>query len=1275
MNAKPIFAAIILAIAATALAAPTVERLNGSTVQRSNDAAPPHICLADKAAPMSTDTNHWWWKAHEYRLNQVKEAKAAGGTVDVLLLGDAILHDWELKENQKCWKRTFSGEGESTYRGLNLAIEGDRTETLFWRVENGLFKGAPLPRAVILLVGTNNTGTRNAEEETPDDTAAGVKAVVEAVRKRTDNCTKIIVFGLLPRGTGTNDAATVRNRLVNERLRKLDESERKTGPRVVFYRDIGDLFLKRDGTIDTGLLGDRLHPSKKGYDLLAREFTAALDEVFASLSPTEVSRYWSNRAWNAYRNLDPGTIRRAKAEIDKVGGNYFNYATTWLDAIKMWDDYDRFPRAEEDIVFPKTLADLGFRDTKVVHANNKAFAGGWNPTNCTAAIQAAIDSDSTTVVIDKAPGPWYITGIRLKSCMRLVVKKGAKLMMDKYAPHKTLIWGANIKDVIIEGEGSAPGESLVAGYASYDERKVWCKDYGHSIVCLQQTENVVIRNIRLAESEEDGVVFGSVGGGGRPCLNTYLDNVVLDSHYRQAMSICSGDGVFCRNVSFINTRGNAPSAGIDFEPPYEVTPNTGVYLFDCTFKNNAGGGLMFATSTFAPMTVYAKRTRFLRHRSPQIDFLPRLGIYMAAQKRIPSKFIFEDCDFETYQDMPMIQGSCGPMFTYTLRNCRMKSLPIKGNPRRKYLASPIMFVLNRDFGPKGLPDHMVGVGTFENVTWEGPEGVPPIAMCDELCRLDIKGALKGEIVMNGKRCVLDGYEYTAEDVFGRVAPEVPVDLKTFLPPAAATEGGPPSASRTPQAAGGPGSVPAAYTPCRVAWDGAWWMAQPVYSYLFHAKKGGKVSFAVTYPAWRKNVIGKPVEIEGADGANTEIGTYTNGTGRFAFTVPSDGWYRLTPPFQGPATVSDFTGAVPAYQGDTKNLFLTKFFPREGTNEYTAYFEVPAGGRECRIRMTWGSVELRDPAGNIVERVKQGEYLGNHVFRIKPSSDKAEIWSLRCRDSIVVLRFYEPLTGVWADSPEDLPCQFAEHFVPAKAVQSSQFSVQSSGGPGSVPAATVKPSNCQTIQPSTGGPGSVPAAAATEGGPPSVTANPSTLQPFNSSTSQSGSAFPADPDWGDPLPPFDEKAARIDRSTLTAEKIAALDKAVAARKAFGEKTEWAERYAKERKMLDDLAKKAHSDGERHDVEMGELNIPPLQRMAAMEARAAKETDVVRELAAYCEMKMRVIAEDDDDLERELRVLHLGLIRGTTLEYSDPVLLLALRDLIAERQKSRNARRSR
>ena len=68
-------------------------------------------------------------------------------------------------------------------------------------------------------------------------------------------------------------------------------------------------------------------------------------------------------------------------------------------------------------------------------------------------------------------------------------------------------------------------------------------------------------------------------------------------------------------------------------------------------------------------------------------------------------------------------------------------------------------------------------------------------------------------------------------------------------------------------------------------------------------------------------------------------------------------------------------------------------------------------------------------------------------------------------------------------------------------------------------------------------------------------------------------------------------------------------------------------------------------------------------------AAKETDVVRELVVFCELRMRRIAEDDDDLARELRAMHLGLVRGVALEYADPVLLLPLRDRLVEKQKKR------
>lgn len=231
-----------------------------------------HVCVADQAAPMSTDTNHWWWKAHEYRVNEVKAAKCAP---DVVFLGDSIFHYWEIKENAFEWERFFSGRADARFHALNLAIEGDRTETLLWRLQNGLLvDGGKLPRVAVLLIGTNNTGTRNIEREPPEDTVKGVKAILDYSRRVTHGATKFIVYGLLPRGSGTNDTCTVRNMKVNEGIRKLCDG------RDIFYRDIGDKFLNADGTINTALLHDKLHPSAAGYNIILGDLLPALVEFF-----------------------------------------------------------------------------------------------------------------------------------------------------------------------------------------------------------------------------------------------------------------------------------------------------------------------------------------------------------------------------------------------------------------------------------------------------------------------------------------------------------------------------------------------------------------------------------------------------------------------------------------------------------------------------------------------------------------------------------------------------------------------------------------------------------------------------------------------------------------------------------------------------------------------------------------------------------------------------------------------------------------------------------
>ncbi len=219
-------------------------------------------------APFTANTNHYWYGAHRYRINQVKTAPRAP---DFVLLGDSIFHYWDNKENQPSWQKFFSGVGDAPYYGLNLAIEGDRTESLLWRLQNGLLTtNDPPPKVAFVLIGTNNTANRKIENESPDDTAAGVAAIVGQIKAATRGQTKIVIYGLLPRGKGSSDPLTVRNTYANRSLSRLADGE------TVFYRSIGGKFYEKGGTINRELLPDGLHAGAKGFDVIAEDILATL---------------------------------------------------------------------------------------------------------------------------------------------------------------------------------------------------------------------------------------------------------------------------------------------------------------------------------------------------------------------------------------------------------------------------------------------------------------------------------------------------------------------------------------------------------------------------------------------------------------------------------------------------------------------------------------------------------------------------------------------------------------------------------------------------------------------------------------------------------------------------------------------------------------------------------------------------------------------------------------------------------------------------------------
>jgi lysophospholipase L1-like esterase len=187
---------------------------------------------------------------------------ASKGNIDLLFHGDSITDWWVQGDANKAMFDKYFGN----IRTANFAVAGDTTQGVLWGLKNGEGQGFQ-PKAVMLMIGTNNTGTSTAPE-----IAEGVGAVVLEMRKDFPNA-KILLLAIFPRST---PGEPVREKIaeVNNIISKLDDQ------RHVFYMDIGAKFLDEKGyfLLDT-FRNDNLHPQAKGYDI----WGAAVKDKLAEL--------------------------------------------------------------------------------------------------------------------------------------------------------------------------------------------------------------------------------------------------------------------------------------------------------------------------------------------------------------------------------------------------------------------------------------------------------------------------------------------------------------------------------------------------------------------------------------------------------------------------------------------------------------------------------------------------------------------------------------------------------------------------------------------------------------------------------------------------------------------------------------------------------------------------------------------------------------------------------------------------------------------------------
>ena len=145
-------------------------------------------------------------------------------------MGDSITDFWRNPEGNFAGKPVMD-KHFGQWKIANYGIAGDTTQGVLYRLEDGEGTGIN-PRAIMLMIGTNNTARNSAAE-----IAEGVGAVVLSLQ-RHDPKAQILLLGIFPRGRAANDPDPWHACRINKSISRLDDGKQ------VHYLDIGAGFLE-----------------------------------------------------------------------------------------------------------------------------------------------------------------------------------------------------------------------------------------------------------------------------------------------------------------------------------------------------------------------------------------------------------------------------------------------------------------------------------------------------------------------------------------------------------------------------------------------------------------------------------------------------------------------------------------------------------------------------------------------------------------------------------------------------------------------------------------------------------------------------------------------------------------------------------------------------------------------------------------------------------------------------------------------------------------------
>lgn len=291
---------------------------------------------------------------------------------------------------------------------------------------------------------------------------------------------------------------------------------------------------------------------------------------------------------------------------------------------------------------------------------------GFDPSESTRTLQAAIDSRVPRLVVDKMPSPWIVDKLICVSGQEIVFEPGAEVLAKKGAfrgKSDALFSLIGVTNVTLRG----PGAALRMRRADYDAPPYAKAEWRH-VLNIKSSANIQVIGLTLAESGGDGIYLGSLRPEW-PNRDIVIRDVICDRNYRQGISVISVENLLIENTVMRDTAGTPPAAGIDFEPNRAGERLKNCVMRNCAASGNEGCGFAFylpnLTRASEPVSIRIENSRSENDRAAV-----SVTTGNADEAAVRGTMVFESCRFE-HARRSGVTVTCKPAFGMALafENC------------------------------------------------------------------------------------------------------------------------------------------------------------------------------------------------------------------------------------------------------------------------------------------------------------------------------------------------------------------------------------------------------------------------------------------------------------------------------------------------------------------------------------------------------------------------------------------------------------------------------